>query len=64
MFGNLDIGFGFQYVRMTNKTNSVEVVESIGEIFFWLTVIVWPDNKIKRNITTANYQKMNVEYFF
>ena len=40
MFGGLDIGFGFQYVRMTNKTISVEVVESIGEIFFWLTIIV------------------------
>ena len=35
MFGNLDIGFGFQYVRMTNKTISVDVVESIGENFFF-----------------------------
>jgi len=34
VFGGLDIGFGFQYVRMINKTISVEVVESIGEIFF------------------------------
>jgi len=35
VFGGLDIGFGFQYVRITNKTFSVEVVESIGEIFFF-----------------------------
>jgi len=35
VFGGLDIGFGFQYVRLINKTISVEVVESIGENFFW-----------------------------
>ena len=35
MFGGLDIGFGFHYVRMLNKTISVDVVGSIGENFFW-----------------------------
>jgi len=35
VFGGLDIGFGFHYVRMLNKTISVDVVGSIGEIFFW-----------------------------
>jgi hypothetical protein len=64
VFGGLDIGFGFQYVRMINKTISVDVVGSIGEIFFWLPVIVQPDNKIKRKNTTTNYRKMKVEYFF
>jgi hypothetical protein len=40
VFGGLDIGFGFHYVRMLNKTISVDVVGSIGEIFFGLSVIV------------------------
>jgi len=35
VFGGLDIGFGFQYVRMINKTISVDVVGSIGENFFF-----------------------------
>ena len=43
---------------------SVDFVGSIGEIFFWLTVIVLPDNKIKRKSTTANYREMKIESFF
>jgi hypothetical protein len=34
VFGGLDIGFGFQYVRMIDKKFSVDVVGSIGENFF------------------------------
>jgi hypothetical protein len=34
VFGGLDIGFGFHYVRMINKTIRVDVVGSIGENFF------------------------------
>ncbi len=41
MFGGLDIGFGFQYVRMINKTISVDVVGSIGENFFWLIQLLF-----------------------